>query len=82
MSPSELSRAPSHFLLRDLMLLSRVNAVETLYAAFPGLMYIDSTLGEPLLEPLFQLQDGSEVQFAASDLGVFRVSPKCLVSDI
>jgi hypothetical protein len=54
------------------MLLSRVNAVEMLYAAFPALMYIDPTLGAPLLKTLFQLQVGSDVQFAASDLGVFQ----------
>jgi hypothetical protein len=35
---------------------SQVNAVETLYAAFPALMYIDPSLGAPLLEPLFRLQ--------------------------
>jgi len=48
---------------------NRINAVETLYAAFPALMYIDPSLGAPLLEPLFQLQVGSGVEFAASDLG-------------
>ena len=54
------------------MLLSRINAVETLYAAFPALMYIDPSLGTPLLEPLFQLQASPDygVQFAARDLGM------------
>jgi len=61
------------------MLLSRANAIETLYAAFPALMYIDPTLGEPLLEPLFQLQVGSDVQFSASDLGVFHRNAKCQI---
>ena len=61
------------------MLSSRANAVETLYAAFPALMYIDPTLGEPLLETLFQLQAGSDVQFAASDLGVFHSNAKCQI---
>jgi hypothetical protein len=55
---------------------SRVNAVETLYAAFPALMYIDPTLGAPLLEPLFQLQADSGVQFAASDLGMSHRNSK------
>ena len=59
------------------MLLSRANAVETLYAAFPALMYIDPTLGELLLEPLFRLQVGSDDRFAASDLGVFHRNTKC-----
>ena len=58
------------------MLLSRVNAVETLYAAFPALMYIDPTLGAPLLEPLFQLQVDNGVEWAADDLGVFNRNSK------
>ena len=80
MSLSELTRV--HLLSCDaltLMLLSRVNAVETLYAAFPALMYIDPSLGGPLLEPLFQLQADSGVQFAASDLGVFHRLAECQI---
>jgi hypothetical protein len=52
--------------------LSRINAVETLYAAFPALMYLDPTLGTPLLEPLFRLQASPDhgVKFAAGDLGM------------
>jgi len=61
------------------MLLSRANAVETLYAAFPALMYIDPSLGAPLLEPLFRLQADSGVEFAASDLGVFHGNAKCQI---
>ena len=54
------------------MLLSRVNPVEILYAAFPALMYIDPTLGAPLLEPLFLFQalPDYDVQYAAKDLGM------------
>jgi hypothetical protein len=54
------------------MSLSRVNAVETLYAAFPALMYIDPTLGKPLLEPQFlsQLSPEYAVQYAVGDLGM------------
>ncbi|KAI9433022.1 hypothetical protein H4582DRAFT_2188478 [Lactarius indigo] len=50
---------------------NRVNAVETLYSAFPAFMYIDPTLGRPLLEPLFQLQASPSytVPYAAADLG-------------
>ncbi|KAI0282070.1 hypothetical protein BC826DRAFT_922062 [Russula brevipes] len=50
---------------------NRVNPVETLYSAFPALMYIDPTLGALLLEPLFRLQAQPEyyVQYAAADLG-------------
>ena len=58
------------------MSLSRVNAVETLYAAFPALMYIDPSLGAPLLEPLFRVQAINSVQFAASDLGVSHRNAK------
>ena len=50
---------------------SRVNAVETLYAAFPALMYIDPSLGKPLLEPLLQFQASPEygIPYDARDLG-------------
>ncbi|KAH9968155.1 DUF1793-domain-containing protein [Russula dissimulans] len=50
---------------------NRVNAVETLYAAFPALMYIDPSLGALLLEPLFRLQASPNysIPFAAADLG-------------
>ncbi len=42
-----------------------------MYAAFPALMYIDPSLGGPLLEPLFRLQvsHNSTIGYAASDLG-------------
>ena len=61
---------------RIVTLSSRVNAVETLYSAFPAFMYIDPTLGRPLLEPLFQLQASPNytIPFAAADLGVFKPS--------
>ncbi|KAH9021366.1 hypothetical protein EDB84DRAFT_1402960 [Lactarius hengduanensis] len=50
---------------------NRVNAVETLYSAFPAFMYIDPTLGRLLLEPLFQLQASPNytIPYAAADLG-------------
>ncbi|KAH9021641.1 hypothetical protein EDB84DRAFT_1580790 [Lactarius hengduanensis] len=50
---------------------NRVNAVETLYSAFPAFMYIDPTLGKPLLEPLLQLQASPNytIPYAAADLG-------------
>ena len=56
--------------------LSRVNAVETLYAAFPALMYINSSLAAPLLEPLFRLQASSNytIEYAAADLGASRLN--------
>jgi Domain of unknown function (DUF4965) len=62
---------------------SRVNAVETLYSAFPAFMFIDPGLGALLLEPLFRVQassfDGS-TQYADEDLGT---SPRKLqVCDI
>ena len=43
-----------------------------LYAAFPALMYIDPSLGIPLLDPLFQLQASPNygVLYAAKDLGM------------
>ncbi|KAH9021897.1 hypothetical protein EDB85DRAFT_2293347 [Lactarius pseudohatsudake] len=50
---------------------NRVNAVETLYSAFPAFMYIDPTLGRLLLEPLFRLQVSPNytIPYAAADLG-------------
>ncbi|EIM87375.1 uncharacterized protein STEHIDRAFT_146778 [Stereum hirsutum FP-91666 SS1] len=50
---------------------NRVNAVETLYAAFPMIMYIDPTLGRLLLEPLFRFQASSKYTnvYAAQDIG-------------
>ncbi|KAI9433017.1 hypothetical protein H4582DRAFT_2188442 [Lactarius indigo] len=50
---------------------NRVNAVETLYSAFPAVMYIDPTLGRPLLEPLLRLQASPNytIPYAATDLG-------------
>jgi Domain of unknown function (DUF4965) len=52
--------------------LSRTSAVEMLYATFPALMYIDPSIGTPLLEPLFQLQASPDygVHYAARDLGM------------
>ncbi|KAH8980364.1 hypothetical protein EDB86DRAFT_3107620 [Lactarius hatsudake] len=50
---------------------NRVNAVETLYSAFPAFMYIDPGLGGLFLEPLFQLQ-ASQIYtnlYAAADIG-------------
>ena len=54
-----------------LIVSSRVNPVETLYAAFPAFMYIDHNMGGLLLEPLFRLQASSSyrVPYAAADLG-------------
>ncbi|KAH9000669.1 hypothetical protein EDB86DRAFT_2905503 [Lactarius hatsudake] len=50
---------------------SRVNAVETLYSAFPAFMYIDPKLAGLLLEPLFQLQASTNytLPYAVADLG-------------
>ncbi|KAH9011054.1 hypothetical protein EDB84DRAFT_1406130 [Lactarius hengduanensis] len=50
---------------------NRVNAVETLYSAFPAFMYIDPNLGGLFLEPLFRLQ-ASQIYanpYAAADIG-------------
>ncbi|KAH9000989.1 hypothetical protein EDB83DRAFT_2275918 [Lactarius deliciosus] len=50
---------------------NRVNAVETLYSAFPAFMYIDPGLGGLFLEPLFRLQASPNYTspYAAADLG-------------
>ncbi|THH08873.1 hypothetical protein EW146_g8851 [Bondarzewia mesenterica] len=48
----------------------RVNPVEVLYQAFPIFMYIDPTLGAPLLEPLLRFQNSSSYvnPYAAQDV--------------
>ena len=66
----------AHYAVTEIDLQSRVNAVETLYAAFPALMYIDPGLGGLLLEPLFRLQaSGNNVTSsqAVADLGAFLI---------
>ena len=47
-----------------------------MYAAFPALMYINASLGAPLLEPLFRLQPlrNSSNGYAAADLGTSRIN--------
>src|SRR5260221_9893980 len=56
---------------------SRVNAVETLYSAFPAFMYIDPSLGALLLEPLFRFQASPNYPnpYPAVDLGTFHMNP-------
>ena len=68
--------AGAEFDLQSRDLRNRVTAVETLYAAFPALMYIDPSLGGPLLEPLFRLQASRNdtIRYAAADLGACRVT--------
>jgi hypothetical protein len=65
-----------HHTRTEIDLQSRVNAVETLYAAFPALMYLDPLVGAPLLEPLLQLQASSNytIGYAAADLGASRIN--------
>ncbi|KAH9180830.1 hypothetical protein EDB89DRAFT_1840505 [Lactarius sanguifluus] len=54
---------------------NRVNAVETLYSAFPAFMYIDPDLGGLFLEPLFRLQASQKYTYpyAAADIGATSV---------
>ncbi|KAN0137115.1 protein of unknown function (DUF1793) domain containing protein [Lactarius tabidus] len=67
--------------LGDTNLPYRVNAVETLYAAFPAFMYIDPKLGGLLLEPLLRLQASPKytIPYAAPDLGI--TYPNVTISD-
>ncbi|TFY76685.1 hypothetical protein EWM64_g7329 [Hericium alpestre] len=50
---------------------NRVNAVEVLYQSFPLFMYVDPTLGGPLLEPLLRFQNSTNYTnpYAAQDIG-------------
>ena len=47
-----------------------------MYAAFPGLMYLDPSLGALLLEPLFRFQASPNytIGYAAADLGTSRIN--------
>ncbi|PIL35870.1 hypothetical protein GSI_01530 [Ganoderma sinense ZZ0214-1] len=48
----------------------RVNPVEHIYAAFPMLLYLNSSLAGALLQPLLESQASlTDQQFAAADLG-------------
>ena len=55
----------------DSYLPNRVNAVETLYSAFPAFMYIDPKLGGLFLEPMLRLQASPTYanSYAAPDIG-------------
>ncbi|KAN0137090.1 protein of unknown function (DUF1793) domain containing protein [Lactarius tabidus] len=59
-------------MMGDKTLPNRVNAVETLYSAFPAFMYLDPKLGGLLLEPLLRLQASPKytIPYAAPDLGL------------
>jgi hypothetical protein len=46
----------------------RTNAVHTLYASFPAIIYLNSTWGGWLLSPMLQLAQQNESQ-SLSDLG-------------
>lgn len=50
--------------------------METLFAAFPMLLYIDGTIGGLLLEPLLRFQGDALYtnQFAASDIGALYLT--------
>ncbi|KAI9464134.1 hypothetical protein BJY52DRAFT_1114957 [Lactarius psammicola] len=63
---------------------NRVNAVETLYSAFPALMYIDPKLGGLLLEPLFQLQASPRyrIPYAAADLASVSLLRVLSITDL
>jgi len=53
---------------------SRVNPVNTIYAAFPALLYVNASIVPYLLGPLLDYQSTSAYTnaFAAPDLGMFE----------
>ncbi|EMD37366.1 hypothetical protein CERSUDRAFT_114039 [Gelatoporia subvermispora B] len=57
--------------MKDIGNTQRVNPVEVLYQAFPMFLYLNSSLGKPLLEPLLQYESSSQfsLAYAAADLG-------------
>ncbi|KAK1226778.1 hypothetical protein PQX77_010239 [Marasmius sp. AFHP31] len=61
-----------YMFMKDVGSSTRVSPVETLYAAFPAFLYINSTWCQYLLEPLLQYQSSSQYTkfYAAPDLGM------------
>ncbi|KAF8995301.1 hypothetical protein BDQ17DRAFT_1430456 [Cyathus striatus] len=57
--------------MKDIGSSGRVNPVEVIYAAFPAILYFNSTLAGSLLEPLLEYQTSSDYKnaYAAPDLG-------------
>ncbi|TFK38776.1 hypothetical protein BDQ12DRAFT_683316 [Crucibulum laeve] len=57
--------------MKDIGTGRRVNAVETLYASFPALLYLNASFTGPLLEPLLEYQASPQYHnsYAAADLG-------------
>ncbi|KAF8992055.1 hypothetical protein BDQ17DRAFT_240301 [Cyathus striatus] len=57
--------------MKDIGSSGRVNPVEIIYAAFPAILYFNSTLAGSLLEPLLEYQTSSDYKnaYAAPDLG-------------
>ncbi|KAK6987445.1 hypothetical protein R3P38DRAFT_2574899 [Favolaschia claudopus] len=62
--------------MKDVGNSQRVNPVETIYAALPALMYLNSSITGLLLEPLLEYQSSSAYGngYAASDLGLLYPS--------
>jgi hypothetical protein len=50
--------------------------VEDLYAAWPSIMYLNSTYGRYILEPLlkFQFVANASASYAAPDLGMYLLN--------
>ncbi|KAG7090517.1 hypothetical protein E1B28_009628 [Marasmius oreades] len=62
-----------YMFMKDIGTSQRVNPVETLYAAFPAFLYINSTWGRYLLEPLLQYETSTQytASYASPDIGSF-----------
>ncbi|TFY64799.1 hypothetical protein EVJ58_g2384 [Rhodofomes roseus] len=65
------SDSSTRFFMKDIGYSSRVNPVETLYAALPMFLYFNASMVKPLLLPLLEQQNSSSytAQYAASDIG-------------
>ncbi|PCH40679.1 hypothetical protein WOLCODRAFT_70247 [Wolfiporia cocos MD-104 SS10] len=57
--------------MKDMGNSRRVNPVEQLYAAFPAFLYVNASLGRPLLAALLESQDvaSNTLPYAAQDIG-------------
>ncbi|KAF8992037.1 hypothetical protein BDQ17DRAFT_1370004 [Cyathus striatus] len=57
--------------MKDVGTSRRINPVETIYASLPAILYLNTSLVRPLLEPLLEYQNSSDYKniYAAPDLG-------------
>ncbi|KAL0952407.1 hypothetical protein HGRIS_006682 [Hohenbuehelia grisea] len=69
MANGSLDSSDVKIFLKDFGFSSRMNPVESIYAALPAILFLNASLAGPFLEPLLDYQSGLNISFALSDLG-------------